>query len=401
MSGFSLPRSLAAVSEKTSGKFSQAVGSDHKDPTYIADVNGKLAKHPDFRNKSRKEIKNWAQKLTSMESVKEYFSEYLEHTRDTILRVTAKTRGKGITDPSDDDFVDLGASDSHAANGASVTESRPHGASIASTGLESMSVNLDPIHKVASFPLKLFLTPLPPDNMIVGENEVASLLETKYGPMHAALQVGNVMIEWTPYDLVVPHYNIPSDPVVKTDVTKLTQVASELREKAKEHRRKHQGAITGEVDLMFEISKSVELIVTSIVKVIVTWNRFYTFHTYNKNSQHFVENVLRMLGIEEVPIVNKDLSAYVDQLKGDFRREVETSFQNHAELDNYVRERISTLKTSDMEYLLTQYYRFHVASRTTAIGSKEEWRCMEEDCQMRRLERKINAKELLITSLGH
>ena len=40
----------------------------------------------------------------------------------------------------------------------------------------------------------------------------------QFGPLHAALQIGNVILEWNDSSLVIPHYTDPSDPLLKTDV---------------------------------------------------------------------------------------------------------------------------------------------------------------------------------------
>lgn len=207
------------------------------------------------------------------------------------------------------------------------------------------------------------------------------------------------MIEWGTHDLVVPHRNIPTEPVIKTDITRSLKVAAELRARAKDYRSSRRGTITGEVDLLYEIKKSIQTVIESVIQVMVSWNRYKHFHTYGTNSQHFVQNIIAVLGIEEMPLPSTNLSAYIGRLRSETT--TQTSFRTHARLDSYTRERIGELRTNEMEYLLTEYYRFHVASRVEAMHEAEgEWNCKEVDCQMQSLEHAIDRKELLITSLS-
>lgn len=391
-----------------------------KDSTYLEEAIRKVRGHPDFKDLPSAEIKQQAKKLTSTESMKEYFSEYLTLAQRNVLQVTAASGDPQITTASSQNG-DLQVATASGPDSSVKVTTTPTKESVlqASTQdkvqqAEEASVNTDPsdsdcpeapkldpyshVRNVATFPVKLFLTSLPPDDMIA-DNGYASLLETTYGPMHASLQVGHTMIEWSPYHLVVPHFNVPSEAVIKTDITRSLKVASELRTKAREYRKSRRGTITGEVDLLYEISKSISSVIEAVIQVVVSWNRYKYFHTYGTNSQHFVQNIMAVLGIEELPLASQNLSAYIGRLKGEFRSKTHVSFRSHAELDSYVGGRVGKLSTSEMEYLLTEYYRFHVASRAGAVHATTEWRCEEEECQMQRLEREIDGKELLITSL--
>lgn len=355
-----------------------------KDSTYLEEVMKKVGDHPDFEDLSSAGIKQQAKKLTSTDLMKEYFSDYFTLAQDNILQVTTTTPEASVQE----------------ATAVTETVKQPRvGINTATSDLDyAEAINpFSHVQKVAAFPVKLYLTSLPTDiNMSTG-NSFASTLETIYGPMHASLQIGHTMIEWTPHHLVVPHFDIPSDAVIKTDITRSLKIASELRQKAREYKNSRRGTITGEVDLMFEISKSISTVIEAVIQVIASWNRYKYFHAYGTNSQHFVQNIIAVLGIEELPLPSQNISGYISRLKVD--SETHRSFRSHAELDSYVGQTIGKLSTSEMEYLLTEYYRFHVASRAGAMRGDGEWKCKEEDCQVQRLEREIEGKELLITSL--
>lgn len=395
----------------------------------------KVRGHPDFQNFTSAQVKKQAKKLTEIESLKEYFSEYLALAQDNVLQVTngrAPAR-KGVlqvsTATADDSILQVNTapqdnvlvqySDLQVSAASTQDSVLQVTAALAQDSIiqvddlqiatEEQATAVDTVNKpdpfsrirnVAAFPVKLYLTSLPADSMITDGNDYASMLETQYGPMHASLQIGHIMIEWTTHSLVVPHSDIPTEPVIKTDITRSLTIASELQEKASEYKRSRRGTVTGEVDLKLEITKSVSSLLETIVQVIATWNRYKYFDAYGSNSQHFVQTIIAHMGIEELPqLQNPTMDAYIGKLKGDFRTEHHTSFERHADLDRYVGERVGKLSTREMEYLLTEYYRFHVAGRAGAMRGDGEWRCTEGDCQMQRLEREIDGKELLITSL--
>ena len=393
----SLPKSIAASRSSCNKLVSSFKHEKEKDATHLPQVIEKVRDHPEFHGLPKAEIKKLAKKLSDTELMKEYFSEYLqENTHTPQVKSSPCPEGTDIGLQATASAVMGTTGGGGASINPDITESS---ASICSMDA-THSDNFSRIQRIAAFPVKLFLTALPPDITTTQDNTFASTLETKYGPMHASLQIGQMMLEWGPHHLVVPHRNIPTEPVIKTDITRSLKVAAELRERAKDYRssRSRRGSITGEVDLLFEIRKSIQSVIESVIQVMVSWNRFKYFHTYATNSQHFVDNIIAVLGIEEMPLPSNNLSDYIGRLKNDTT--TQTSFRSHAKLDSYTRERIGELRTNEMEYLLTEYYRFHVASRVGAVR-EGEWECQAVDCQMQALERAIDRKELLITSLSH
>lgn len=456
-----LPRSPRSVSasrsgvEKLKGAFPGLTSVEKKWSSYHQQVLEKLRKHPDYARAPTREVKILAQKLTETDLMEEFFADVLQFqvAQYSVLRAAEE---EGERDPEADpeakpagprvEEEEEGERDPEAKPGGSrvveqdlgvsvdelkVTEGVAGGLEVsaqangatADTYTDGTSLEAPPpdqqlesfpsrVKDLASFPVKLFLTPLPaPRNdrellLAMGGPAAAasftSMLEDRYGPMRAALQFGNTMIEWTPHNLVIPHSNIPSTPTIKTDITRSMRVASELRAKAREYKTSQRGTITGEVDLMVAISASIQEIVRKVIQTIVSWNRYKSYDVYCANSQHFAETVIKNLGIENLPLHNPDFTKYVEELKGKLREPPSpetSSFRDHAQLDHYVRERQDGFSTGEMEYLLTQYYRLHLASREGHLDTAGEWSCEVKECQMQSLEQAINSKELLITSL--
>lgn len=363
-------------------------GPTHYDKACVEDVLKKLKSHPEYKNKSK--LKELATTLCDTESLRTYFSDFLDITGNCVL---ALNPALSVNDGNESE-----ASDTDGAE--ALTINRVNGGNSAAATVELASIPQHIKAVASSFPVKLFLTPLPCDATVTNGNSVASMLEVKFGPMHASLQIGSVMIEWTTSDLVIPHQNIPTEPLIKTDMTRHIGIAPELQQKAREYKGQERRSITGEIDLLYKMSESINSVISSVVQVIATYNRFYYYHPYSRNSQHFVQTVMAKMGIEELPVFSTSLDAYINELKTGTT--TQTNFESHAKLDYYVKQRINELETREMEYLLTEYYRIHLASRTESVltdSLQEQWRCQEAECQMPLLEERISGRELLITSI--
>ena len=410
----SLPRSTGSKSQSGShcikkGKEYGSPGSWRREtnPSYLAQVEGKLKDHPTYRESSRAEIQKLAKKLTDPEEMEEYFREMpqLQIADYGVVKLSdVSVSIKQDDDPGGEleltdtveqpDTNEQPAAAAVAAAATSINTSQAAAAPITSHVdlLSSLSCR---VKDLTSFPVRLYLFPLPQDNM-VGRNSYASMLEKKFGPMLASLQIGNTMLEWTPHHLVIPHYKIPEQPAL---ITNFTEMASQLQDQAKQ-RRARSGSVVGQVDLMLEVSKSVYDVIKTIIKVIVTWNRFNYYNISSRNSQDFAQHVMKMLGITDIPLSGLALNALQEKLRNDVQSTTRTVFGNHAFLDDYVRQRIHELRTREMEYLLTEYYRFHLQAREGHAGA-ESWTCEEPNCRMQSLEQNINGEEneLLLTSL--
>lgn len=70
---------------------------------------------------------------------------------------------------------------------------------------------------VCNFPLKLILTPLQRGRKVANVF-FARKMEMQFGPLHAALQVGNVVLEWNNSHLVSPYLCAHEDQVMELDM---------------------------------------------------------------------------------------------------------------------------------------------------------------------------------------
>ena len=261
--------------------------------------------------------------------------------------------------------------------------------------------------KLCDLPLKLILTPLCVGGRVI--SKFASLLEMQFGPLHAALQVGDVILEWNDSSLVVPHFAEHDDQLMKTDVRHLTDWVSFTSSEVPRVREAIQSLdYRKQIELIYKVTAEKQRLIDNLVDVIVTYNRQCYYDIIRRNCQHFVTDALRALGVTEPVEFTGGLGEYFRALKQGRSKALHAKFTNHVHLDNYVREKeqsgeIGQLTKHDLEYLLAQYFRYHLEQKTRLQRDNKqaelsEWGCEVKGCCMERLEKRIDFESLRIHS---
>lgn len=263
----------------------------------------------------------------------------------------------------------------------------------------------DRFTKLCDLPLKLILTPIRVRGRVV--SKFASLLEMQFGPLHAALQVGDVILEWNDTSLVVPHYAEHDDQLMKTDVRHLTDwvtfTGGEVP-RVREAIRKLD--YQTQIELVYHVTSEKQRLIDNLVDVIITYNRQYYYDIIRKNCQHFVADALKALGVNQPIEFTGGLGEYFKALKSGRSLVLHTRFTDHCHLDSYVREKrengeMGDLTKNDLEYLLAQYFRYHLEQKTRMQRDSKEaelsgWSCAVKGCCMAMLEESIDFKSLRI-----
>lgn len=187
---------------------------------------------------------------------------------------------------------------------------------------------------LCDLPLKIILTPLNHGGKIV--SKFAQLLEMQFGPLHAALQIGNVVLEWNDSSLVIPHYTDPSDPLLQTDVQNLSrwgEITSTYYGRVRE-------AIDAldygkQIDLVFQFTAEKYDLFEALFDVIIRYNTQYYYNLIDRNCQHFVADALSALGIDKPPEFTGGLHNYFKELKSGRSC---LAFASHAELNEHVNQ---------------------------------------------------------------
>ena len=224
----------------------------------------------------------------------------------------------------------------------------------------------------------------------------SSLFGFKFGPLHSALQVGEVLIEWGRESLVIPKF----EPIVPGRELQFNvhgqgewreavgQFVLEMSMADYAPKRRTEKKVDA---LCRSVAEKAQLI-TSLVEVIIKYNREYKYDLFNRNCQHFVRDAMAALGIKETPQLSGKLSEYYERLKDGKTKMPE--FRNHESVDKYVMDNFNKLSQHDMEFLLCQYFQHHYAEMANAMDI-DEWKCPLETCQSDRLEERIKHNSLL------
>ena len=259
------------------------------------------------------------------------------------------------------------------------------------------------LENVCNLPLKLILTPLQRGKVLA--NTFASLLEMQFGPLHAALQVGNVILEWNDSDLVTPYLCNYEDElhVMKVDmqpqsewVKYTTQNNPKMKEAAK------QLDFTEQIDQIYIVTSKKKEMIDALIAVIIKYNTFYSYNLFDRNCQHFVIDALKALQVENPTGFTGGLSDYFKTLVKGHTPSIPKQFETHQDLDAYVmriKQEGSTenMPQHDLEFILTLYFRFHLESKEELRKNGkalEEWKCQEANCQMEDLEQLIEMESL-------
>ena len=259
--------------------------------------------------------------------------------------------------------------------------------------------------KLCDLPLKLILTPVCVGGRVI--SKFASLLEMQFGPLHAALQVGDVILEWNDSSLVVPHFAEHDDRLMKTDVRHLTDWVSFTSGEVPRVREAIQMLdYRKQIELIYKVTAEKQRLIDNLVEIIITYNRQYYYDIIRRNCQHFVTDALKALGVSEPIEFTGGLGEYFRALKQGRSKVLQGKFTNHVHLDTYVREKeqngeISQLTRHDLEYLLAQYFRYHLEQKTRLLRDNKEaelgeWSCEVKGCCMERLEQRIDFESLRI-----
>lgn len=251
---------------------------------------------------------------------------------------------------------------------------------------------------VCSFPMKLILVPLKTHCRVA--NVFASLLEEQFGPLHVALQVGGVILEWGTSSLVEPHLCADEDRLMEVDM----QHHSEWMEYTGKHcstikRAAKDLDFSEQIEWYYGVSSEKRRLIGELIKVIIRYNTHFYYNVFDRNCHHFISDALDALQVSMPKKIPGDLGNYFGSLVRGRTPSVPSEFKTHAVLDKYVREgAISDMPQHDLEFLLALYFRFHVESRSRLKDHKalEQWQCQEKDCCMEKIEKLIEMESMKI-----
>lgn len=182
--------------------------------------------------------------------------------------------------------------------------------------------------------------------------------------------VGDVILKWNDTSLVVPHNAEHDDQLMKAAVRHMTDWVSFTSEEVP----RVQEAIRTldyqkQIELICHVAAEKQHLLDSLVEVIVMYNHQYYYDLIRQNCQHFVTDALQVLGVNKPIKFTGGLSEYFHGLKRGKSHSLLSKFTNHSHLDRYVMEikqngEVDKLTKSDLEYLLAQYFQYHLEQKS-------------------------------------
>ena len=229
---------------------------------------------------------------------------------------------------------------------------------------------------------------------------LSNALKFEYGPLHASIQVDDLILEWNDSNLVIPRW--AESEYLRDDAA---QFKANIAGGGAWHRRAERlmslairtQDVEKKVEMLISAAAEKAEVIDALVRVVTHYNSQEYFHVFKCNCQHFVHDVMAALKITDKPQFSGMLGEYFEALKRNKTPTLRGRFSSHQDLDSYVQEHFAGMSQHDCEYLLCVYNRYHLESmRTTYPADQlETWACPVHSCQMEQLDQHISKKELL------
>ena len=223
-----------------------------------------------------------------------------------------------------------------------------------------------------------------------GIQSFSSLLLEHYGALHASLLVGGaIVLEWSTAGLVIPTGK-PVEPAPPT--ASVPPVGNSQGEPHEEPSAEQCAVFEQVIEHEFEVALDRKKSVDKLIHVILQYNKIFSYHPIHRNCQKFVYDCLVALGRPIPSRLAGTLEEYTKAVEKGRKRKI--GFVAHSDLDSYVKTALETgsgMNPLETEYLLFQYFLFHVKSMTEC-EKPERWSCAVPGCLMPRLEQTIDLK---------
>ena len=214
-----------------------------------------------------------------------------------------------------------------------------------------------------------------------------------YGPFHAALQIGNVILDWGPGSLVIPRFQVPvsetqdaanPQPIFDASVHKRSSdsesvvMVNDIPLRAGAERTRE--FFNDQIQIIADISQEKKYLIDEVVTMAVKYNTKFHYGLFSCNCQHFVIDVLSSLGITDPDsIFEGKLKQHGDLLMKLGGNVTVEEFNSHQELNDYVHQHLDTMEREDLEFCHCHYLLFH--SWGVRRPSEGAWHCDHDTCQ--------------------
>ena len=207
-----------------------------------------------------------------------------------------------------------------------------------------------------------------------------------FGPFHASLLIGDVLLEWRPNSLVIPRrikavHEKDNRAVLFANLHE-TSFDSQLPSIPLQYEGVDQETVASSFEMIKDITYEKEHLIDALVEVVVRYNLKMTYGVFTNNCQHFVRDVLIVLGITDPEKAFrgriKDHAALV--IARHKRKDAINEFNSHQELDQHIKEtKAEKMSQEDLEFAYCHYLLFHAWGQKCPF--EEAWACDPDKCQ--------------------
>ena len=203
-----------------------------------------------------------------------------------------------------------------------------------------------------------------------------------YGPFHAAIIVGDMVLEWNNSSLVIPRKRSESNwvfcqSILSRDTKSVLCDPVPVRASGQETDQHFECVI----EKIEGVCMEKELLIKTLVDLAVRYNTRHHYDVVSNNCQKFVRDCLEVLGVpnEKFPFIEGKMKELADLLVRDGpKRTMCSDFATHKELSSHVESNIEKMTVEEMKYCLCLYHVFH-----TYKGDRP---CTDAKCQEKQLE---------------
>ena len=217
----------------------------------------------------------------------------------------------------------------------------------------------------------------------------------QYGPFHVALQIGDMILEWDVLSVVFPrqitHASGPENTIFSGNVHHVEELASTQFSQisVRSDAAATIEGYTDHVNSVVELGERREILLDELARVVVLYNRKYEYGLFSCNCQHFVTDVLQVLGIKDMELFQGKLRVkqHLDLLTMRGTSVPFYEFNSHADLDKYVRDNFDKLSDDDLEFCHCHYLLFHAWQKKRP--HIQAWQCPKHACYFTAVDLKL------------
>lgn len=189
--------------------------------------------------------------------------------------------------------------------------------------------------------------------------------------MHAAIKVGDVVLEWNDSSLVIPHPESRTESfVAQAHITHGGNLYQRVAREISSSSCNMPLEPSEEIDRLCSTMDEKATLLRKLAKLIVKYNRKFYYNVVSRNCQGFVRDALKELGIKR-PEFQGHLEDHFQQIREGDVLNIPATFETHEDLDAYIMKiqengKILELKLDDLQYLLQGYAQHHKNNRCTS-----------------------------------